>query len=317
MSKYCLIDQRRRVLISYFALLGISCLPLGCGYSKPFLHGEVAYQSLSEQQRSGFPLVVAILPPEDKRGDTSYDNTIYGAIPLVPFGSAADDRIENGPWYKGSLRQLVIGNIMEYKVPETITHLYSEPLGPTKNQYGYPKGFQPILFLQHGLLEELKQANLFEAVGPVDTEQQAAGADLVLRAQLLSTQFTHTYITYGTSAITYQLTAIIPFLPMCSVSQELEIKFELARPGEAKPVWTGVLSESLSGKNNFWGRSGIASQYVSGDLNGCGLVSAAHQGQLLNEVLASGMAEVTSSLVNFLSEQPRNFWESMGIASGK
>jgi hypothetical protein len=187
-------------------------------------------------------------------------------------------------------------------------------LGPPKNKYGYPEGFKPVEAVHRGLLNELQHAKVFQHVGAVDNEREAEGADLIVKAELLSTRFRITWITYGTSAFSYQLTGLSLVLPMCSLSQELKINLALLRPGERTPIWTGKIDTALNGSLNAFAKYGIAKKYISTDIN-CDLTSSAHQGQILYDVLARGMAEFTVSLVRFLREQPGSFWEPVDTRS--
>lgn len=258
------------------AVLCASSVLWGC---TPVFQGTVAYKSKTYAQPSAFPATVAVLPLKDQRPSKSHMRLPLIILPIVLYGTFVEDRIEKPTPFLGT---------QEF------------------NQYGYPKGFSPSLFLQNSLAEELKQSRLFENAVPVQSEQQAQMADLVLKGELLSTRANATDYGYGITI--YGAWAFWMLgLPVCKGAQDLAIKLELVRPGAAKPLWTGYVNEKWTGVEGWYYKTGVTKEYI--ECLGPGF--SKHGGQLLNEVLAMGMAKIAPSLVRALKAQSPDFWQEI------
>lgn len=264
----------------------------------PSFQGPVAYKSQSPALQRPFPATVAVLPLEDKRGNVASNKWALAFVPVLTVGTTKMDRPEKA----SGLSPSSAGAMYRRQAPE----------GPVSNTYGYPRGFNPSVFLQNGLAEEFRQARVFEQVVPVQNEQQAQGADLVLKGQLFSTQFRFRFISYGLGIFAAYSFWVFG-LPLCTDSQQLAVKLELFKPGDPKPVWTGVVDESLSGVSGYYYRSKIGREYFD-----CrGPMTADHGGQILNEILTSGMNKATASLTASLRSQPSSFWEEIQALRAK
>lgn len=276
------------------AILCSISLLWGC---QPAFQGPVAYKSQSPALQKPFPATVAVLPLEDKRGKVSSNKWGLAFVPVLTVGTTKMDRPEAAA---GLSQASAMAMYRKGYGGQT------ESAGPVSNQYGYPRGFNPSVFLQNSLAEEFGQSRLFEYVVPVQNEQQAQGADLVLKGQLFSTRFRFRYISYGLGIFTAYSFWVFG-LPMCTDFQQLAVKLELFKPGDSTPLWTGYVDESMAGSAGYYYKTKMGREYFD-----CrGPFAADHGGQILNEILAPGMAKATASLAASLRKQPSSFWEEL------
>jgi hypothetical protein len=164
---------------------------------------------VSLNQKEKLPLKVAVMPFEDKRGDSNTNASLLYLFPLMPFGPIDYDR----------------------------------PDGANGYLFHSSYNFRPSEDLAKAAIEEFKANNIFDEIFLTQRENEQ-NIDMLMTGVIRETDYNGKIISYGLSAYGPLLWFI--GLPAGHITNTLDFSMQLKRVSDGKIVWMHDIKKECS-----------------------------------------------------------------------